>query len=111
MREIKLEDIFNEEKIESIKEMIDRHNQERLEEAAEIIYLSYENNELLYGHSKDLQLAYKAGVVDSVKWQAERMYTDEDLFKILLDFVAFPHDHMESRGSIIERYLKELKNK
>jgi hypothetical protein len=38
-------------------------------------------------------------------------YSEEDLFKILLDFVAFPHDHMEPRGSIIERYLKGLKNK
>jgi hypothetical protein len=45
------------------------------------------------------------------RWQAKRMYSEEDLFKILIDFVAFPHDHMEPRGSIIERYLKELKNK
>jgi hypothetical protein len=38
-------------------------------------------------------------------------YSEEDLFKILLDFVAFPHDYMEPRGSIIERYLKGLKKK
>jgi hypothetical protein len=38
-------------------------------------------------------------------------YSEEDLFKILLDFVAFPHDHMEPRGSIIERYLNELSQK
>ena len=50
------------------------------EEAAERIYLSYENNELLYGHSEDLQLAYKAGVVDGAQWQAERMYSEEDMF-------------------------------
>jgi hypothetical protein len=35
-------------------------------------------------------------------------YSEEDLFKILLDFVEFPHPHMEPRGSIIERYLNEL---
>ena len=35
-------------------------------------------------------------------------YSEEDLFKILLDFVAFPHHDMEPRGSIIERYLNEL---
>ena len=56
--------------------------QETLEEAAEIIYLSYENNELLYGHSKDLQLAYKAGIVDGVKWQQEKMYSEEDVLKL-----------------------------
>jgi hypothetical protein len=49
--------------------------------------------------------------INEIKQEQERMYSEEDLFKILLDFVAFPHDHMESRGSIIERYLKELKKK
>jgi hypothetical protein len=49
--------------------------------------------------------------INGAKWQAERMYNEKDLFKIIFDFVAFPHSHMESRGSIIERYLKELKNK
>ncbi len=49
--------------------------------------------------------------INEIKQKQDRMYSEEDLFKILLDFVAFPHDHMEPRGSIIERYLKELKNK
>jgi hypothetical protein len=39
----------------------------------------------------------------------QKGYSEEDLFKILLDFVAFPHPHMEPRGSIIERYLNEFK--
>ena len=38
-------------------------------------------------------------------------YSEEDLFKIILDFVAFPHHDMEPRGSIIERYLNELSKK
>jgi sialic acid synthase SpsE len=50
--------------------------QETLEEAAEKLYLSHENNELLYGHSEDLQLAYKAGILDGAKWQSERMYSE-----------------------------------
>jgi hypothetical protein len=49
--------------------------------------------------------------INEIKQKQERSYSEEDLFKILLDFVAFPHEHMEPRGSIIERYLKELKNK
>ena len=53
--------------------------QETLEEAAEKLYLSHENNELLYGHSEDLQLAYKAGILDGAKWQQERMYSEEEL--------------------------------
>lgn len=53
--------------------------QETLEEAAEKLYLSHENNELLYGHSEDLQLAYKAGILDGANWQAERMYSELEL--------------------------------
>ena len=53
--------------------------QETLEEAAERIYLSHENNDLLYGYSEDLQLAYKAGVLDGANWQAERMYSVEEM--------------------------------
>ena len=41
----------------------------------------------------------------------QKGYSREDLFKILLDFVAFPHHDMEPRGSIIERYLNELNKK
>jgi hypothetical protein len=41
----------------------------------------------------------------------QKGYSREDLFKILLDFVAFPHHDMEPRGSIIERYLNELSKK
>ena len=41
----------------------------------------------------------------------QKGYSKEDLFKILLDFVAFPHHDMEPRGSIIERYLNELSKK
>ena len=51
-------------------------NKETLEEAAEKIYISYENNEILYGHSEDLQLAYKAGIFDGARWQQERMYSE-----------------------------------
>lgn len=53
--------------------------QETIEEIAERIYLSYENNEFLYGDSEDLQLAYKAGIVDGAKWQKERMYSEEEM--------------------------------
>jgi len=83
-------------------------NKETLEEAKNNAWDNYEHTEgNLYSTS------FKNGFELGAIWQQEqeRMYSEEDLFKILLDFVAFPHDHMEPRGSIIERYLKELKNK
>jgi hypothetical protein len=53
--------------------------------------------------------SFKAGA----EWMEDKQkgYSEEDLFKILLDFVAFPHHDMEPRGSIIERYLNELSQK
>jgi len=53
--------------------------QETLEEATEKVYISHKNNDLLYGHSEELQLAYKAGVVDGVKFQQERSYSEEEV--------------------------------
>lgn len=55
---------------------------ETLEEVAERLYLSYENNELLYGHSEDLQLAYKAGIFEGAKWQQEQIGKSEFLQKL-----------------------------
>jgi hypothetical protein len=69
---------------EAIKQVVNNQlKQETLEEAAEKLYLSHENNELLYGHSEDLQLAYKAGILDGAKWQAERMYSEEEVLELL----------------------------
>ena len=39
------------------------------------------------------------------------VYNEDELKNILLDFVAFPHGYNEPRGSIIDRFLVELKNK
>lgn len=40
-----------------------------------------------------------------------KVYHESELPKILLDFMLFEHDREESRGSIIKRFLEELKNK
>jgi hypothetical protein len=64
-----------------------------------------------------IQISIKVEDYLKLKEQAKEMekeqkgYSKEDLFKILLDFVAFPHHDMEPRGSIIERYLNELSKK
>ncbi len=39
------------------------------------------------------------------------VYNEDELFQILMDFVEFPHPREEPRGSIITRFLEELKNK
>jgi hypothetical protein len=60
-----------------------------------------------YGVSVHNDLFEKAKAME----KEQKVYSKEDLFKILLDFVAFPHHDMEPRGSIIERYLNELSKK
>lgn len=40
-----------------------------------------------------------------------KMYSESEMPKILLDFMLFEHDYNEPRGSIIDRFLIELKNK
>jgi len=127
-QEIKLEDVFNDEKRQGVKDLIDTHKQ-RLEKYSE----RFDNDKSEIGNPdtwgqriieepKQETLEepdyekIKQALIEFIKTPItfvpdKRMYSEEDLFKILLDFVAFPHDHMEPRGSIIKRYLKELKNK
>jgi hypothetical protein len=69
--------------------------QETLEEVAERLYLSYENNELLYGHSEDLQLAYKAGIFEGAKWQQERMFELVEEYNQMLIDPNVHEDHKE----------------
>lgn len=42
----------------------DIRKNEQIEKLAEKVYLEHENNDLLYGESLELRLAYKAGIVD-----------------------------------------------
>jgi hypothetical protein len=134
-QEIKLEDIFNDEKKQGVKDLIDAHKQETLEENCctpvgqikryvdckgcdrkpKQEKLKEVANKLLwkkYPYHPPKDAGYWQDMfIEGAKWQAERMYSEEQLFKILLDFVEFPHDHNEGRGSIINRFLKELKKK
>jgi hypothetical protein len=86
-----------------------------LEDAAERFYREYPTNPLdkpEWHYNRDVDCFKKRkAFINGAKYMAEKMYSEEQLFKILLDFVEFPHDHNEGRGSIINRFLMELKNK
>jgi hypothetical protein len=86
-------------------------NEETLEEAAKKIYLSYENNDLLYGHSEELQLAYKAGIVDGAKWQQERMYSEEEVYQLLYDLSAQVLNNKISTPKLLEKWFEQFKKK
>jgi len=87
--------------------------QETLEEIGEKLYIIHENNDLLYGHSEELQLAYKAGVVDGAEWKAKRMYSEEEVGEILYN--AFgeygKHYGIMLDGALINKLFEQFKKK
>lgn len=124
-QEIKLEDVFNEKKIESIKEMIDRHNQETLEEVADL--WSIDTNNV---HPADSYIA-KQGFIAGAKWQQEQdqnvylngyvdgsraqaklMYNDEEVLNftqtILMQY-KFGNTNIEQMN-LLKETLEQFKN-
>jgi len=57
---------------------------------------------LEYDYADDLE---KAKQMES----EQKGYTEEQLYKILIDFSCFPHPHEEPRGSIAMRFIQSLK--
>ena len=92
-------------------------NEETLEKAAKKIYLSYENNDLLYGHSEELQLAYKAGIVDGAKWQQEQdknKYSEEEVIKLLIyckDRFGDSELYHYSHDDEVKKWFEQVKKK
>jgi hypothetical protein len=69
-QEIKLEDIFNDEKKQGVKDLIDAHKQETLEEAAErYARFNFDSSFL------DIDDHFIAGA----EWRQGRLYSEEDL--------------------------------
>jgi hypothetical protein len=73
---------------------------------AEEVYLEHENNDLLYGDSLELRLAYKAGVVDGYNKAKETLYTKEQLMEVielarLIDYNG-SNDYYMSEDEIIK---------
>ena len=70
-QEILLEDIFNDEKRQGVKDLIDKQT---LEEA------SWKHNPLKKLDGEFLRHAFKEGA----KWQAEKMYSEEEVLELLI---------------------------
>jgi hypothetical protein len=67
--ELGLYDVFNDEKRQGVKDLIDKHTQETLEEA------SWKFNPLKKLDGEFLRAAFIKGA----QWQAKRMYSEQDL--------------------------------
>jgi exonuclease VII large subunit len=100
-QEIKLEDIFNDEKKQGVKDLIDAHKQETLEEAAERYAHNYFNM-----HETNNYKALKQGYEAGAKEMAERMYSDEEVLNLWKVYIKL-NDGFMIRKSLPTR-LEEL---
>lgn len=71
---------------------------------AEKVYLEHENNDLLYGDSLELRLAYRAGVVDGYNKAKETLYTEEQVREAM----EFARGHSKMTDT---QFIKQLKTK
>lgn len=71
---------------------------------AEEVYLEHENNDLLYGDSLELRLAYRAGVVDGYNKAEETLYTEEQVREAM----EFARGHSKMTDT---QFIKQLKTK
>jgi len=93
-----LEDVFNDEKRQGVKDLIDAHKQETLEEA------SWKHNPLKKLDGEFLRHAFKEGA----KWQQERMFElVEEYNQMLVD----PNVHEDHKEKSFKEWFKQFKNK
>ena len=96
-----LEDVFNDEKRQGVKELIDKH---KLEEAAERLYPTD------YGEkSKNIINIIKLDAfVSGAKWQQERSYSEEEVLEIIRQYAFEEHLITSSKPDIwFEQFKKK----
>ena len=94
-----LEDVFNDEKRQGVKELIDKH---KLEEAAERLYPTD------YGEkSKNIINIIKLDAfVSGAKWQQERSYSEQEVVQLLQN--ALTHQDDGEIGSLVTHKNTEI---
>ena len=128
--ELGLYDIFNDEKRQGVKDLIDKHKQddenyldsfgvtktqfevyrnfnkqETLEEVAERLY-QYQSENPPY--TIITPIAKIEGFIEGAKWQQERMYSEEEVIKILYQF---HYDLVNSNFDTKEQWFQQFKKK
>ena len=93
-KEIKLEDVFNNEKKRGVRDLIDEHKQETLEEVAE----QFEYTDGVYGFKQGVkwqqeqdQNVYLNGYVDGSREQAKLMYNEEEIILSMKNSYGFKY--------------------
>jgi hypothetical protein len=86
-QEIKLEDIFNDEKKQGVKDLIDAHKQETLKEVAKSeafeFSVDYKPWETDLDYREYAEYGFEKGFIEGTKWQVERMYSEEEVIELI----------------------------
>jgi hypothetical protein len=87
-QEIKLEDIFNDEKKQGVKDLIDAHKQETLEEVAKSeafeFSVDYKPWETDLDYREYAEYGFEKGFIEGAKYQAKGMYSEKEVLAMLL---------------------------
>lgn len=68
----------------------------------------FEDHEITNLEKEQYVHGFGIGYNQCLEDNSEKKFTEKDLYNILLDFIAFPHDHNEPRGKIIERFIPKI---
>jgi hypothetical protein len=87
-QEIKLEDIFNDEKKQGVKDLIDAHKQETLENIAKSeafeFSVDYKPWETDLDYREYAEYGFEKGFIEGAKYQAKGMYSEKEVLAMLL---------------------------
>jgi hypothetical protein len=104
-QEITLVDIFNEEKRQGVKELIDKHKQETLEEAAENFWL---NDDSMTDNDR---ISYINGFLACAKWQQERSYSEEEVIQLVSDWTDYRMSEDIKSKVTFKKWFEQFKKK
>jgi hypothetical protein len=111
-QEIKLEDIFNDEKKQGVKDLIDAHKQETLEEVAKSeafeFSVDYKPWETDLDYREYAEYGFEKGFIEGTKHQAERMYSEEiELINWLQQSLTAKKFYSTDAEDLIEQFKKK----
>jgi hypothetical protein len=101
--EIQPQQIWNEEKMEGVKKLI--QEQETLEEVTEKeASLFYEKGSLDWNK-------YRQVFIEGAKWQRERMYNEEEVFNLLMELSSRDRNSSSGTPHSIAKWFEQFKKK
>jgi hypothetical protein len=108
-QEILLEDIFNEEKKQGVKELIDAHKQETLEEAAD--KWVFETNGHKWSNNNNEAGDNFGSFIAGFKEAEKTLYSEEEVLNLLIEYSKWQLPQTDEDLSRIKQWFNKFKKK